>query len=65
VDFRKAYDLVHRDLLMQCPRDLGVRGNMLSVLVSMYWEAPMTVKSGTALGDTFNTSRGVKQGDRC
>lgn len=63
VDFRKAYDLVHRDLLLQCLRDLGVTGKTLGVLVSMYWQAPMTVKSGATLGATFNSTRGVKQGD--
>jgi hypothetical protein len=63
VDFKKAYDLVHRDLLLECLRDLGVSGRMLGAIASMYWHAPMTVKSGTTLGATFNSSRGVKQGD--
>ena len=63
VDFRKAYDLVRRDLLMQCLADLGVSGKMLGVLASMYWHAPMTVKNGAALGSTFDSTRGVKQGD--
>jgi hypothetical protein len=63
VDFRKAYDLVHRDLLLRCLTDLGVRGKMLGALASMYWRAPMTVKNGATLGATFNSTRGVKQGD--
>jgi hypothetical protein len=63
VDFRKAYDLVRRDLLLQCLADLGVSGNMLGALASMYWCAPMTVKNGATLGATFNSTRGVKQGD--
>jgi len=37
--------------------------NVGCVLVSMYWEAPVTVENGTTLGDTLNTSRGVMQGD--
>ena len=63
VDFRKAYDLVHRDLLLECLRDLGVQGKMLGAIASMYWRAPMTVKSGTHLGPTFDSTRGVRQGD--
>jgi hypothetical protein len=63
VDFKKAYDLIRRDLLLQCLADLGVRGHMLGALASMYWSCPMTVKNGTLLGPTFNSTRGVKQGD--
>jgi hypothetical protein len=63
VDFKKANDLVRRDLLLECLRDLGVSGRMLGALASMYWHAPMTVKCGTSLGATFDSSRGVKQGD--
>jgi hypothetical protein len=63
VDFRKAYDLVHRDLLLQCLADLGVSGHMLGALASMYWHAPMTVKNGATLGASFDSTRGVKQGD--
>jgi hypothetical protein len=29
----------------------------------MYWHAPMTVKNGATLGATFDSTRGVKQGD--
>jgi len=63
VDLRKAYDLGHRDLLLQCLWDLGVKGKMLGVVTSMYWQAPVTVKNGDRLGPSFNTTRGVKQGD--
>lgn len=50
IDFRKAYDLVRRNKLMQCLADLGVRGNVLSCLVSMYWHTPMVVKCGREHG---------------
>jgi hypothetical protein len=63
VDFKKAYDLVRRDLLMQCLSDFGVHGNMLASLASMYWQAPVAVKSGLSVGDFFDTTQGVKQGD--
>ena len=63
VDFRKAYDLVRRDLLLQCLADMGVRGNALSCLVSMYWSTPMIVKNGRDRGPSVDSSIGVKQGD--
>lgn len=63
VDFRKAYDLVRRDLLMRCLADIGLHGSMLSSIVSMYWQAPMQPKLGGRLGQPFDSTRGVKQGD--
>jgi hypothetical protein len=63
VDFTKAYDLVRRDLLMECLADLGVHGKMMAAIASMYWEAPVSAKSGLDAGDVFSTTRGVKQGD--
>jgi hypothetical protein len=35
VDFRKAYDLVRRDLLMKCLSEIVVRDNMLCAIVSV------------------------------
>jgi hypothetical protein len=63
VDFRKAYDLVRRDLLMRCLFDIGVRDNMLQAIVSMYWNAPMITKAVCSVGQPFDSTRGVKQGD--
>jgi hypothetical protein len=63
IDFRKAYDLVRRDLLMQCLADMGANGSMLSFLVRMYWSTPMVVKSGRERGPVLDSCIGVKQGD--
>ena len=63
VDFRKAYDKVRRDLLVQRLAELGVHGNMLQAIVQMYWEAPLVPKIGTALGPEIASKCGVKQGD--
>jgi hypothetical protein len=63
VDFRKAYDLVRRDLLMKCLSEIGVCDNMLRAIVSMYWSAPMITKFGRMAGEPFDSTRGVKQGD--
>ena len=63
VDFKKAYDLVRRDLLMRCLADIGLRGNILTAIVSMYWNAPMVTKMAGNVGQPFDSTRGVKQGD--
>ena len=63
VDSRKAYDSVRRDLLMKCLIDLGLHGNIFSTIMHMYWKAPMITKVGRVLGQPFDSTRGVKQGD--
>jgi len=63
VDFRKAYDMVRRDLLMECLADMGLHGHMLEALCSMYWCPTLCVKFGQQLGEPFESTRGVKQGD--
>ena len=63
VDFRKAYDKVRRDLLLQRLAELGVHGSMLQAITQMYWEAPLVPKLGPTLGPEIASTCGVKQGD--
>ena len=63
VDFRKAYDMVRRDLLVKCLAELGVHGCMLQAIVQMYWDAPLVPRIGTMLGPEIGSQCGVKQGD--
>ena len=63
VEFRKAYDMVRRDLLVKRLAELGVHGSMLQAIVQMYWDAPLVPKAGTAFGPEIPSQCGVKQGD--
>lgn len=63
VDFRKAYDTVRRDLLMQCLADIGLHDHMLRAICSIYWQPTMITKVGSQYGHPFVCTRGVKQGD--
>ena len=65
VDFRKAYDMVRRDLLVKRLAELGVHGSMLQAIVQMYWDAPLVPKAGTAFGPEIPSQCGVKQGGPC
>jgi hypothetical protein len=52
VDFKKAYDLVRRDLLLECLRDLGVSGRMLGYcqhILSCTYDCQMWNLSGCHL----------------
>ncbi len=63
VDFRKAFDLVHRDMLLYRMLEYGVDGKMYSAIRSIYKEASCAVRINDTMTNWFETSQGVKQGD--
>jgi hypothetical protein len=63
VDFRKAYDKVRRDFLMERLAKLGVHGNMLQAVMQMYWSVPLVPKLDGQFGPAIDSTCGVKQGD--
>ena len=62
VDFRKAFDRVRRELLLERCRQLGIHGEFLGVLVAMYERVCARVAVGGDLGEVFTTTSGTKQG---
>ncbi len=63
VDFRKAYDSIRRDFLLQRLAKIGVGGNMLRAIACMYSSVPMCARVHGQLSDGFQSMQGVKQGD--
>lgn len=63
VDFKKAYDTVHRDILIARLQKLGLSGNILHALTSMYYDVRLAAKVDGEVGPSFSTTCGVKQGD--
>jgi hypothetical protein len=63
IDFRKAYDCVHRQLMWECLKGLGVGGAFLTALTSMYDGSGMCVRIDGTVGPCFATRQGVMQGD--
>jgi hypothetical protein len=63
VDFEKAYDGVPRDALMRYLTQVGVGGRMLQTLVGMYWRIRARPRQGPALGEAFDNTCGVREGD--
>ena len=63
VDFRKAFDRVRRDYLIQRLAELGVHGRMLQAIIQMYWSVPLVPKLHGTMGDAIPSTCGVKQGD--
>lgn len=62
VDFRKAFDSVRRDLLLERCRQLGVHGPFMDTLVAMYDKISCKVAVGGELGEAIHTTCGTKQG---
>jgi hypothetical protein len=62
IDFRKAFDLVRRDLLIDRCRQVGVHGPFLDALVSLYDRVFVRVCVNGRLGSEIQTHRGTRQG---
>ena len=63
VDFRKAFDLVHRDMLLYRLLEYGIDGKIYFAIKNIYEKASCAVKVNDQMTNWFDTSQGVKQGD--
>ena len=63
VDFRKAYDLVDRDILWYKLIKYGIRGKILNIIKSMYSSLKTTVRVNGELSDSYSSAYGVAQGE--
>ena len=63
IDFTKAFDYVVRDILWYKLIKLGVRGQILNVIKSMYQNIKSKVKCNNELSDEFSCCLGVRQGE--
>ena len=62
VDFKKAFDSVRRDLLIERCMNLGINGEFLQALCMLYDKVIMRVKVNGRLGEPFDTFLGTEQG---
>ena len=63
IDFTKAFDYAVRDNLWFKLVKLGLRGNILNIVKSMYENAKSRVKFCDKIGNEFFCSLGVRQGE--
>ena len=63
IDFTKAFDYIVRDNLWYKLVNLGLRGNILNIIKSMYTSVKSRVKYSNILGNEFQCSLGVRQGE--
>ena len=62
INFRKAYDLIDRDILFRKLLDLGISGNMYKAIVSLYDEMKCCVRINDFHTEWFEVKCGLKQG---
>ncbi len=62
VDFKKAFDSVPRQRLWEILSSIGVQGDILACLRSIYAQDEACVLTQAGLTDTFRCTAGVKQG---
>ena len=63
IDFSKAFDYIVRDKLWNKLIKLGIRGNILNIVMSMYQNVKSKVKFDGEKSDTFACYTGVCQGE--
>lgn len=62
VNFKKAFDSVKRETLLQRCAQLGISGKFLQTLQLLYSDVQQQVFVSGRLGELFHTYRGTKQG---
>ena len=63
VDMAKAFDRVNRDILFIKLANIGVSGNMLESIKTIYADCQASVSVNGSYTDFFSIASGVKQGD--
>ena len=63
VDFKKAYDSVSRIALIHKLQTIGISGNFLNLIESMYSSTKASLFHRGKISESFETRKGVKQGD--
>ena len=63
VDFKKAFNLVDRDLLLVRLDEMGIKGRLLIMIQALYKEMSSSICLNRMLTEWFSMKYGVKQGD--
>ena len=63
IDFRKAFDVVDRDLLRYKLLDCGIMGTLYHMIDQMYSDTRNVIRLNNHYSNEFNSSHGVMQGN--
>ena len=62
VDFKKAFDSIPRDILLNKLESFGIKGKIFNIIRNIYTADKACVKLGNVRSDFFDLSLGVRQG---
>ena len=62
IDFKKAFDSVHRDTLWHIVRIYGIPARYINIFKSLYQDSRCCVRTDDGTTDFFNINTGVRQG---
>ena len=65
VDYRDAFGSLPHEIIWYVLSRLGIRGNILDVLVSLYDAAKVAIRTTEGTTEFFDVCRGILQGDSC
>ena len=63
IDFKKAFDIINRDLLFYRLLSYNIDGKIFKAINSLYKDTVSTVKINNCITEYFDVLHGVKQGD--
>ncbi|XP_015120510.1 uncharacterized protein LOC107043490 [Diachasma alloeum] len=63
VDFKKAFDSIPHENLWRKLRDIGVSSKVINILISLYSQANVQIRSQGQLSNMFEVTEGVLQGE--
>ncbi|XP_028761945.1 uncharacterized protein LOC114720467 [Neltuma alba] len=63
IDLEKAYDRVHWNFVIRCPKEFGAPANFTNVILAALKTARIQVQWNGAKGSVFAPTRGLRQGD--
>ena len=62
IDFKKFFDLIDRDILCYKMQQIGITGNVYSLIKSMYTSCLYKINCGQGLSEAILSTIGLKQG---
>ena len=62
IDFKKAFDSIHRDSLWKISRSYGIPDKYINLFKLIYENSSCNIRTQTGVTDSFNIVTGVRQG---
>ena len=62
IDYSKAFDKVHHNMLIECLEKIGIDGKDIRIITNLYWHQKAAIRIQDQLSPLIPIKRGVRQG---